>query len=213
MQQPRDLQSPISTTAKQVTINHARANLARALIFLLRPADLVGTLGVCFRSALNASTTSPIPRSLFVAYFTMPTQTLVVGSTVRDFCMLERNFLSHIKLVLLMCILSSSALLGIRLPGPAGTAQSDSLGTASLPIGALQFIAAALTIAAAFWEYHTGLDDLIKTRAFLTSMRLVSATLNCRLILMAACRTHPVIMALVMTILVTTCVVYVIKSS
>lgn len=143
----------------------------------------------------------------------MPTPTLVVGSTVRDFCMLERNFLSHIKLVLLLCILSSSVLLGIRLPGPPGTDQSDSLGSAGLPIGALQFIAAVLTIAAALWEYHTGLDDLMEARAFLTSTRLVSATQNIALVLMAACRTHPIMMAAVIAILVTTCIVYVIKSS
>lgn len=143
----------------------------------------------------------------------MPTPTLVVGSTVRDFCMLERNFLSHIKVVLLLCILSSSALLGIRLPGPSGTSQSDNLGSASLPIGALQFIAALMTIAAAFWEYHVGLEDLMKSRAFLTSTRLVSATANTRLMLTADCRIYPFIMAVVIAIIVTACIMYVIKSS
>ncbi|OAX43981.1 hypothetical protein K503DRAFT_730503 [Rhizopogon vinicolor AM-OR11-026] len=125
----------------------------------------------------------------------MPTPTLIVGSTVRDFCMLERNFLSHIKLVLLLCVLSSSALLGIRLPGPSGTENSDSLGSAGLPIGTLQFIAALLTVAAAVWEYHTGLDDLMKVKAFLTSTR-----------------THPIMMAAVMGILVSTSIIFVIKS-
>jgi len=96
----------------------------------------------------------------------MRTPLLVVGSTVRDFCMLERNFLSHIKLILLLLLMFASTLLEIRLPGPSGTRESESLGSFSLPLAILQFIAALLTIAAAFWEYHTGLDDLMKLRAF-----------------------------------------------
>ncbi|KAG1808662.1 uncharacterized protein BJ212DRAFT_1484914 [Suillus subaureus] len=126
----------------------------------------------------------------------MPTPLLVVGSTVRDFCMLERNFLSHIKLVLLLLLMFASALLEIRLPGPPGTGQSESLGSFSLPLAILQFIAALLTIAAAFWEYHTGLDDLMKVRAFFVVHRI-----------------HHIIMAAVTFIIVATCIIYVVKSS
>ncbi|KAG1770734.1 hypothetical protein EDD22DRAFT_769957 [Suillus occidentalis] len=128
----------------------------------------------------------------------MPTPLLVVGSTVRDFCMLERNFLSHIKLVLLLLLMFASALLGIRLPGPPGTGQSDSesLGPFSLPLAILQFIAALLTIAAAFWEYYAGLDDLMKVRAFFVSTRI-----------------HHIIMAAVTFIIVATCIIYVAKDS
>ncbi|KAG1746593.1 uncharacterized protein EDB91DRAFT_1048905 [Suillus paluster] len=126
----------------------------------------------------------------------MPTPLLVVGSTVRDFCMLERNFLTHIKLVLLLMLMFSSALLGIRLPGPPGTGQGDSLGSAGLPLAILQFIAALLTIAAALWEYRTGLDDLMKVRAFFVVNRV-----------------HPIIMAAVTLIIVATCIVYVVTSS
>jgi len=143
----------------------------------------------------------------------MPTPTLVVGSTVRDFCMLERNFLSHIKVVLLLCILSTSALLDIRLPGPSSTVHAGGLGSASLPIGALQFVAALLTIGAAYWEYHTGLDDLMKARAFLTSTRLVLANRHACGMLTTCSRIHPFIMAAVIVIIVTACIVYVIKSS
>ncbi|KAG1876426.1 hypothetical protein DFJ58DRAFT_694091 [Suillus subalutaceus] len=125
----------------------------------------------------------------------MPTPLLVVGSTVRDFCMLERNFLSHIKLVLLLLLMFASALLGIRLPGPPGTGQSESLGSFSLPLAILQFIAALLTIAAAYWEYHTGLDDLMKVRAFVVH------------------RVHHIIMAAVTLIIMATCIIYVVNSS
>ncbi|KAG0709320.1 hypothetical protein DFH29DRAFT_993466 [Suillus ampliporus] len=126
----------------------------------------------------------------------MPTPLLVVGSTVRDFCMLERNFLSHIKLVLLLLLMFSSALLGIRLPGPPGTGQSESLGSAGLPIAILQFIAALLTIAAAVWEYHTGLNDLLKIRAFFVVNRI-----------------HHIMIAAVTLIVMATCIVYVVKSN
>ncbi|KAG2136187.1 hypothetical protein BD769DRAFT_1439536 [Suillus cothurnatus] len=109
----------------------------------------------------------------------MRTPLLVVGSTVRDFCMLERNFLSHIKLILLLLLI-----------------ESESLGSFSLPLAILQFIAALLTIAAAFWEYHTGLDDLMKLRAFFVVHKI-----------------HHIIMAAVTFIIVTTCIIYVAKSS
>ncbi|KAG2157782.1 uncharacterized protein EDB93DRAFT_1124583 [Suillus bovinus] len=125
----------------------------------------------------------------------MPTALLIVGSNVRDFCMLERNFLTHIKLVLLLLLMFASALLGIRLPGPPGTRESESLGSFGLPLAILQFIAALLTIAAAFWEYRIGLDDLMKVRAFFAVNRL-----------------HYIIMAAVTFIILATCMVYAAKS-
>lgn len=100
----------------------------------------------------------------------MPLSREVVGSTVRDFCMLERNFLSHLKLVLLLMLLSSSALLGIRLPGPS-TSDEESLGKASQPLAIIQFLAALATIAAAIWEYHSGVKDLLRVRAFFAVTR------------------------------------------
>ncbi|KAF9218955.1 hypothetical protein BS17DRAFT_761636 [Gyrodon lividus] len=121
----------------------------------------------------------------------------VVGSIVRDFCMLERNFLSHLKLVLLLTLLSSSALLGIRLPAPPGSdaSQSATLGKANLPVAIIQFVAALAAIAAAFWEYHTGVKDLTRMRAFLVATKI-----------------HFSIMVLVTTIVVATSVVYLVYS-
>jgi len=96
----------------------------------------------------------------------------VVGSTVRDFCMLERNFLSHLKLVLLLMLLSSSALLGTRLSGPSSDAgDQGALGKASQPVAILQFLAALATVAAAIWEYHSGVKDLLRVRAFFAVTR------------------------------------------
>ncbi|KAH7913829.1 hypothetical protein BJ138DRAFT_1145088 [Hygrophoropsis aurantiaca] len=126
----------------------------------------------------------------------MPKTVEVIGSSVRDFCMLERNFLAHIKLVLLLLLLSSSALLGIRLPGPSGSKEeTDSLGTSSLPVATIQFIAALATIGAAYWEYHTGYKDLLRARAFLVVTRV-----------------HLAVMSVVSVAIVATCVVYLVKS-
>lgn len=101
----------------------------------------------------------------------MPLSLEVVGSNVRDFCMLERNFLSHFKLVLLLMLLSSSALLGARLPGLSSGSDQEALGKASLPVAIIQLLAAFATIAAAIWEYHSGVKDLLGLRAFLAVTR------------------------------------------
>jgi hypothetical protein len=110
----------------------------------------------------------------------------------------------------------ASALLGIRLPGPPGTGQSDSdesLGSFSLPLAILQFIAALLTIAAAFWEYYAGLDDLMKVRAFFVSTRQVCCSPDFIMLITVACRIHHIIMAAVTLIIVATCIIYVAKDS
>lgn len=101
----------------------------------------------------------------------MPLSLEVVGSNVRDFCMLERNFLSHLKLVLLLMLLSSTALLGVRFPGPSTSSQGETLGTASLPAAIIQLVAALATITAAIWEYHSGVKGLLGVKAFLAVTR------------------------------------------
>ncbi|KAG9313013.1 hypothetical protein JVU11DRAFT_6452 [Chiua virens] len=101
----------------------------------------------------------------------MPLSLEVVGSNVRDFCMLERNFLSHFKLVLLLMLLSSSALFGTRLPGPPSSTEGEALGKLGLPVAILQLLAALAAIAAAIWEYHSGVKDLLRVRAFLAVKR------------------------------------------
>ncbi|KIO10820.1 hypothetical protein M404DRAFT_13558 [Pisolithus tinctorius Marx 270] len=122
----------------------------------------------------------------------MPMYAEIAGSTVRDFCMLERNYLSYFKLVLLLLLLLCSSLLGTRLPAPS---ESDgghaSMGGVRLPIAILLYIAALLTVAAAVWEYHTGVKCLLKVRAFLVGTRI-----------------HLSLMSVVSVIAATTCIVY-----
>ncbi|KAF8916262.1 hypothetical protein CPB85DRAFT_1290534 [Mucidula mucida] len=89
------------------------------------------------------------------------------GSTARDFCMLERNILSHVKLALLLSVLSASLLLQTRLVPSEG----EDIGAShyGVPLASLQFAGALLSIAAGIWEYLSGCKDLLRMSAFLRS--------------------------------------------
>ncbi|KAF7309796.1 hypothetical protein MIND_00351500 [Mycena indigotica] len=92
-----------------------------------------------------------------------------VGSTARDFCMLERNLLSHLKLALLLSLLSSSVLLRARLvPEDKPTQLSGAMGTT---VASLQFVAAIATVIAGGYEYYCGYWDLRKMHAFLVAVK------------------------------------------
>lgn len=123
----------------------------------------------------------------------MPQYAEITGSTVRDFCMLERNYLSHFKLVLLLLLLLCSSLLGSRLPAPPESDGNShaSMGGVRLPVAILLYIAALLTVTAAVWEYHTGVKCLLKVRAFLVGTRV-----------------HLFLMSVVSVIAAATCIVY-----
>lgn len=110
----------------------------------------------------------------------MPQYAEITGSTVRDFCMLERNYLSHFKLVLLLLLLLCSSLLGSRLPAPPESDGNShaSMGGVRLPVAILLYIAALLTVTAAVWEYHTGVKCLLKVRAFLVGTRWVVVSIR-----------------------------------
>lgn len=85
------------------------------------------------------------------------------GSAARDYCMLERNLLSHLKLALLLSVLSASILLRARLV-PAEEMEKEDGG---LPLASVEFAAALLCIVAGGWEYYHGYWDLRTSRAFL----------------------------------------------
>ncbi|KAJ3538160.1 hypothetical protein NMY22_g5282 [Coprinellus aureogranulatus] len=102
------------------------------------------------------------------------------GSTARDYCMLERNILSHLKLALLLSVLSASIILRARLVPVTDTTKEDG----GLPLACVEFAAAILCIGAGGWEYYQGYWDLKNSRAFLaapkvhlTLMSLVAATI------------------------------------
>ncbi|KAH6915904.1 hypothetical protein BKA70DRAFT_1254102 [Coprinopsis sp. MPI-PUGE-AT-0042] len=101
------------------------------------------------------------------------------GSTARDYAMMERNLLSHLKLAILLSLLASSVLLRARLvPQDERTKQNG-----GIPMASVEFAAALLCIAAGGWEYWQNYQDLRSQRAFLTApkfhdtiMAVVAAT-------------------------------------
>ncbi|KAF5338395.1 hypothetical protein D9611_012531 [Ephemerocybe angulata] len=90
------------------------------------------------------------------------------GSNARDYCMLERNLLSHLKLALLLSVLSASILLRARLVPVKDAGKEDG----GLPLASLEFAAAVLCIAAGGWEYYQGYWDLKTSRPFLVAPKL-----------------------------------------
>ncbi|KAG9221584.1 hypothetical protein CCMSSC00406_0007223 [Pleurotus cornucopiae] len=114
------------------------------------------------------------------------------GSTARDFCMLERNILSHLKLALLLSLLSSSMLLHARLvpdPTEEGPDQMEDSSKA-IGIGSVHLAAAIAVIGAGCWEFHSGIRDLRDMRAFLV-----------------ATKPHLAVMSVIAAIVFTTCVI------
>jgi len=84
--------------------------------------------------------------------------------------MLERNILSHLKLALLLSLLSSSLLLGARL---VPNTKEDNESASSIPLASLQFIAAIASVSAGVWEYYKGFQDMRMARAFLAAPKCV----------------------------------------
>jgi len=92
----------------------------------------------------------------------MPSEVENTGSQARDFCMLERNFLSHVKLALLLAVLSWSILLKSRLvPGQPEKENDD--GT---PLSAVEYGASLACVIAGVWEYYKGYRDLRTSTPF-----------------------------------------------
>ncbi|KAF9565810.1 hypothetical protein CPC08DRAFT_629080 [Agrocybe pediades] len=89
------------------------------------------------------------------------------GSTARDFCMLERNILSHLKLALLLSLLASSLLLHARLVPEEGSPNPGY----NFPLAIVEFLAALIAIVAGIWEYFSGCSDLRNSKAFLTGVK------------------------------------------
>lgn len=87
--------------------------------------------------------------------------------------MLERNILSHLKLAILLSLLSSAILLHARLPSPSDSdsreEEPSSGSKAGLTMATLEMVAALAVIAAGVWEYWCGERDLRNMRAFLVA--------------------------------------------
>ncbi|KAH9926956.1 uncharacterized protein B0H18DRAFT_304874 [Fomitopsis serialis] len=109
----------------------------------------------------------------------MPVYVENEGSTTRDFLMLERNLLSHVKLAMLLSLLSSSILLKARLTGSTGSGDPTSV---RIPISTIDYAAAICALCAGVFQYYQTSKDyrtsrgfLVATKAHFTAMVVVAA--------------------------------------
>ncbi|KAI0091652.1 hypothetical protein BDY19DRAFT_991336 [Irpex rosettiformis] len=93
-----------------------------------------------------------------------------IGSAARDFAMLERNLLSHIRLACILLLLSSSLLLQSRIPGPENKTPTTHM-TARTALASFQFAASLIAIAAGTWEYRRGYKDMRDMKGFLMATK------------------------------------------
>lgn len=114
------------------------------------------------------------------------------GSTARDYLMLERNLLTHLKLALLLSIVAASVILKAKLvPSTEDASQTEGERPQWLALASFEFAAALFTIGAALWQYYDASDDMRTARPFMESSRV-----------------HTAIMTGVVVVIFTTCIVY-----
>lgn len=102
----------------------------------------------------------------------MPKELHNSGSAARDFAMLERNLLSHVRLAILLSLLAFSLLLDARLPSDSDPSSADTpMSSATVPLAALQIAACFAAIAAGIWEYQRGYKDMRESRGFLAASK------------------------------------------
>ena len=100
----------------------------------------------------------------------MPAYLENTGSTARDFLMLERNLLSHVKLAMLLSLLASSVLLRARLTGSMGGGDPSGI---RVPISTIDYAAAICAICAGVFQYYQTAKDYRTARGFLVATKCV----------------------------------------
>ena len=89
--------------------------------------------------------------------------------------MLERNLLSHLKLGVLLSLLSASIFLRTRLISEPGETDPIPDHTQAAPLLAtVQSVAALAALVAGYWQYHSHYRDLYYSRAFLVNNKYVA---------------------------------------
>ncbi|KZV74518.1 hypothetical protein PENSPDRAFT_194951 [Peniophora sp. CONT] len=126
----------------------------------------------------------------------MPTTLPIEGSSPRDFCMLERNFLSHARLALLLALFASAVLLEVRLPLNSSDDEenrSDGNWTDVVVLASVGIGAAVLVILAGYGEYELGFRDIrsqhptlqsSKPHLFLMCIIVIIVVVTCVLLLL-----------------------------
>ena len=137
----------------------------------------------------------------------MPSEVENTGSQARDFCMLERNFLSHVKLALLLAVLSWSILLKSRLV-PGQPEKENDNGT---PLSAVEYAASLACVIAGVWEYYKGYRDLRTSTPFFKGTKWVDSLSST--VILIPCSLHIFFMGVLSVVVFGTCIVLVIEES
>ncbi|KAF8334194.1 uncharacterized protein EI90DRAFT_521650 [Cantharellus anzutake] len=99
-----------------------------------------------------------------------------VGSTARDFCAIERNYLSHARLGLLLSLLSSSILLRSRLSSQ--TDNSVGFTEAAVPLSSVYFIASLCTVITGWYAYEESGRQMKQGVGFVGGFRIHEIVLS-----------------------------------
>ncbi|EJU05679.1 hypothetical protein DACRYDRAFT_20091 [Dacryopinax primogenitus] len=110
------------------------------------------------------------------------------GSAARDFCALERTWLSNIRLCFLFILISSALMLRTRLPSPNSDQQDEVRMPlpASMTFGALYFVCTLALVVGGWWSYRDVRIGLEKHVGFVGNFRYMGAILLCVVALILA---------------------------
>jgi len=103
-----------------------------------------------------------------------------IASEARDFCAIERTYLSHLRLGVVLTLLSASILLNARLPAPNadGDPTSDHDQLQGLRFGSLYFAAALAAFFGGLLNYDKLWSGMKNGRAFVQSPRFYTIILT-----------------------------------
>ncbi|CAL1714598.1 unnamed protein product [Somion occarium] len=101
----------------------------------------------------------------------MPLNLSIHGSNARDFAMLERNLLTHLRFATVLALFAASMLLNARLPFDPGLSGQTQSTRSNVPLASIQVVAAIVTITLGLWVYHRAFKDVCGMKAFLSTTK------------------------------------------
>jgi len=92
-----------------------------------------------------------------------------IGSAARDYCALERTFLAHLRLGLVLLALFTSLILNARFPRTGKKRAPQDREGLAVPLGTLYFGSTLMALAMGLLWYEHGYRGLRSGRAFIES--------------------------------------------
>ncbi|PVF98899.1 hypothetical protein CPB86DRAFT_784345 [Serendipita vermifera] len=102
-----------------------------------------------------------------------------VGSEARDFCAIERTYLSHIRLGMLLSLLSAALMLNARLPTPGqDPSHHQDAPLYTIPLASAYLAASICGLSVACYNYERLWKGLKDGAAFVQSSRIHTAAMS-----------------------------------